>query len=345
MQGDDSLRGSDRERRTLEQRLRDALTQDAEIFESPDSETPLELTDPVDEAPIHEQPSVAARGNAERMERVARSEPETQPTEPADDDVSPTSDLDGGDTSRPAASIWNRLPRIPVEPGRLERNLVITANRRDPAHGAFDVLRTKIVQATQERGWSRVGITSATAGSGKSFTAINLAISLSRLRNFNTILMDLDLRRPGLTRVLGLRDMPATADFLRGEIDATEYLSVFAPNLLNIGDRLALGINGREEPYASELLHNPASARRIAEMKAAFDADLIMFDMPPALAMDDVLAFRPHLDCVLMVVGGGETRAKDIREAQRRLGDDLPILGVVMNKAEIDDSAPYSYGY
>lgn len=294
---DDGLSDSDRRRRALERRLREALTADRPM------EQDNEADDTVPEAPALTPP---ARSNG--------------------------------------SDIWDRLPRIPVEPARLDRNLVITANRHDPAHGAFDVLRTRIVQAMRDHGWTRIGITSPNPGNGKSFTAINLAISLSRLSDLRTALIDMDLRRPGLARILGLRDMPATADFLRGEIDTATYLSTFAPNMLNIGDKLALGVNGRTDPYAAELLQNPTTTEVLTRMQEELGADLILYDLPPALAMDDVLAFRQHIDCVLLVVGGGETRARDVREVQRRLGEDLPILGVVMNKAELDEEPGYGYG-
>ena len=292
---DDGLSDSDRRRRALERRLREALTADQPL------------------------------------------DPETE-----EDDQTPER------TASPARSsgtdIWARLPRIPVEPARLDRNLVITASRHDPAHGAFDVLRTRIVQAMRDHGWTRIGITSPNPGNGKSFTAINLAISLSRLSDLRTALIDMDLRRPGLARILGLRDMPGTADFLRGDIDTATYLSTFAPNMLNIGEHLALGVNGRTDPFAAELLQHPNTTTILTRMQEELGADLILYDLPPALAMDDVLAFRPHIDCVLLVVGGGETRARDVREVQRRLGDDLPILGVVMNKAEVDEEPGYGYG-
>jgi Mrp family chromosome partitioning ATPase len=271
----------------------------------------------------------------ERRLRAALAEPRDPETE---HDAAPEPPNDPGSTG------WDRLARIPVDPKRLDRNLVITASRHDPAHAAFDVLRTRIVQAMKEHGWTRIGITSPGEGNGKSFTALNLAISLSRLPGMNTALLDMDLRRPSLARLLGLRDMPATADFLRGEIGAGDYLSVFAPNMLNIGDRLALGINGRADPYAAELFQGPGTTERLAAMQTDYGFDIVLYDLPPALAMDDVLAFRPHMDCVLLVVGGGETRARDVREAQRRLGEELPILGVVLNKADPDDAPGYGYG-
>ena len=333
--GDDALSDSERARRELEKRLRAALIEGEEPIpdEEQEDDAPLPLTDRVEDAP-----EVLAEIAPVAVEEAPAATPVEAPAEPAPAPQAPAE-------RTPQPNLWNRLPRIPVDPARMERNLVITANRHDPAHAAFDVLRTRMIQAMRDKGWHRVGITSPTAGCGKSFTAINLGVSLSRLNDFRTVLLDFDLHRPGLSRILGLKDMPATADFLRGEIGAEDYLSTFAANMLNIGDRLALGVNGRVEPFASELFANPRSAEVIARMQTDLQADLVLFDLPPALAMDDVLALRPHLDCVLIVVGGGETRARDMREVQSRLGEDMPILGVVMNKAEVDGSAGYSYGY
>ena len=349
---DETLSDSERARRVLEQRLRAALTEGTEPIadeaeqevDTPPQSTvpvrptrapgnpppPLPLIDPVAEDP-------AARPEPEILAEIAPAPVSAEPV--------PAAVSTAAATPADAADLWDHLAQIPVDPARLERNLVITAGRHDPAHAAFDVLRTRMVQAMAEHGWRRVGITSPTAGCGKSFTAINLAISLSRLEGFRTVLLDLDLRHPGLARTLGLKDMPATADFLRGRIGADDYLSTFAPNMLNIGDRLALGVNGRSDEYAAELFANPKTERILSAMQQDLDVDLMLFDLPPALAMDDVLALRPHLDCVLIVVGGGETRARDVREVQNRLGDDLPVLGVVMNKAELDQGSGYSYGY
>ena len=353
---DDTLSDSERARRELEKRLRAALTEGVEpIADEPEEEAtppqtvapirpkrvpghpppPLPLIDPVadDPAPVEAEPEPEIL--AEITPPPVSADPEPEPEPVAATAATPTDPDD----------LWDHLAQIPVDPARLERNLVITAGRHDPAHAAFDVLRTRMVQAMAENGWRRVGITSPTAGCGKSFTAINLAISLSRLEGFRTVLLDLDLRHPGLARTLGLKDMPATADFLRGQIEAGAYLSTFAPNMLNISDRLALGINGRSDEYAAELFANPKTERILQSMQEDLNADLVLFDLPPALAMDDVLALRPHMDCVLIVVGGGETRARDVREVQNRLGDDLPVLGVVMNKAELDQGSGYSYGY
>jgi len=70
---------------------------------------------------------------------------------------------------------------------------------------------------------------------------------------------------------------------------------------------------------------------------------VMLFDLPPALYYDDVMAFRGQFDGVILVIGGGITTEKEIRETQRRLGEDVPLLGTVLNKAEDSKIRQYTY--
>ncbi len=239
--------------------------------------------------------------------------------------------------------VWSSLLSIPVDPVILERNLVITAARSDPAHAAFDVLRTRLVQALSDNGWNRIGITSPTRDCGKTFTAVNLAITLSRYDNCRTVLMDMDLRNPSVGKVLGTTISASMGEYLRGSIPTEAYLRRMGQNNLNIGGHLAVGLNDRIEPFASELFQQPKTAEVLARMEAELKPDVVLFDLPPAMAQDDVIAFRPQFDCILLVIGGGMTTASEIREVSRRLGDGKPIVGVVLNKAEGEGVGTYSY--
>lgn len=240
---------------------------------------------------------------------------------------------------------WPQLASIPVDAGHLERNLIITATRHDPAHGAFDVLRTRLVNTLAEHGWTRVAITSPTRDCGKTFTAVNLAISLSRYETHRTILMDLDMRNPSVATVLGVDDPGSMGDFLQGRTGVTDLFRRVGRNALNIGTNLAVAMNDRVEPYAAEVLRGPETKRALARMVDELDPDIVLFDLPPALAFDDVIAFKDQFDGILMIVGGGQTKPDEVHEAMRRLGEDVPLLGVVLNQAEGDDALGYSYGY
>jgi Mrp family chromosome partitioning ATPase len=238
------------------------------------------------------------------------------------------------DRTEKVIDYWATMNAMSLDERTLADNLVITAARSDPSHATFDVLRTRLVEALRDKGWSRVAITSPTADCGKSFTAINLAVSLSRYEDWRTVLMDMDLRNPGLAGYLGAMNPPSAGDFLRGQIPLESWLQRIGQNRMNIGPGLAIGLNGRTEDYPAELLQSHKTADQLARLTTELKPDVVLYDLPPALEHDDVIAFKPHFDCVLMVVGGGMTRASDVREAVRRIGEDRPIVGIVLNKAE-----------
>ncbi len=240
-------------------------------------------------------------------------------------------------------AIWQSIDRFPLDAQRLADRNVITALRRDPAHTRFDILRTRMLQALAENGWKRVAITSPTKDCGKTFTAANLAISLSRQENCRTVLLDLDMRSPSLHKIFGVSDTGAIGDMLRGKIAPEHHLQGFAQNSMSAGSHVAIGFNGIVEPYAAELLQDPSTKEALHEIETQFEPDVMLFDLPPALLNDDVIAMRPHVDALLIVAAGGMTKANDIKETERRLGDNIPLLGVVLNKAEQTETGDYSY--
>ncbi len=130
-------------------------------------------------------------------------------------------------------------------------------------------------------------------------------------------------------------------DVLRGDVAIGDHLRRPGTNALNIGANLAVGLNDRAEPFAAELFQQPSTAEALRAMEAEFIPDIVLFDLPPALAFDDVIAFRPQFDCVLMIVGGGITTAAEVKEVHRRLGEDKPVLGVILNMAEDSEDNTY----
>ncbi len=238
---------------------------------------------------------------------------------------------------------WAGLSEMTVDKGHLDRNRIITASRDDPAHAAFDVLRTRLLQALHENGWRRVAITSPGKECGKTFTAANLAISLSRQENCRTLLLDFDMRRPNMHKILGINDPGSLGDMLRGVTAPGDHLLRMGRNPVNAGRNIAFGLNSRPEAYAAELLQDPRAEECLRRIEDDFAPDVVLIDLPPALSYDDVIAARPLFDGVLLVIGGGMTTEKEIAEVERRLGDSTPILGMILNKAEGTELDRYSY--
>ncbi|WP_240672162.1 exopolysaccharide biosynthesis protein [Tropicibacter alexandrii] len=246
--------------------------------------------------------------------------------------------------AQPAAhDPWDDLATFKVDEEHLAENRIITAQRDDPAHAAFDVLRTRLLQALNDNGWRRVAITSPGKDCGKTFTAANLAISLSRQENCRTLLMDCDMRRPSLHKTMGISTPGAMGDLLRGTVDPGDHLMRMGSNRIHAGRNIAFGFNNLVEPYASELLQDPSTARTLDLIESRYDPDVMLFDLPPALFYDDVIAFRPLFDGVLLVIGGGLTTEKEVKEVERRLGEQTPLLGVVLNMAEGTEIERYRY--
>jgi protein-tyrosine kinase len=237
--------------------------------------------------------------------------------------------------ARPAGPVWPELEPFAPDAGVMRANRIVTFERRDPVHTTFDMMRTKTVRTMREKGWTSLGITSPTAGCGKTTVGLNLAFSLAHQPDIHTVLMDLDLRRPAVARHLGLAKPQSMASVLQGTRELPE-------NFVRVGDNLAIGTSARGIRSASEILQHAATGRVLAELKAAFQPDLLIYDLPPMLVNDDVMAFLPHVDCVLLVAAAERSRLDEIDKCEQDLSDQTNVLGVVLNKCRFPGE---DYGY
>jgi Mrp family chromosome partitioning ATPase len=95
---------------------------------------------------------------------------------------------------------------------------------------------------------------------------------------------------------------------------------------------------------AAEMLHSPEAAEALAAITELLDPEVVLIDLPPVLAGDDVLAVAGQVDAVLLVTDGTRTRPEEIRACERVLEGRLPLLGVVLNRAEEPAAQQYGYG-
>ncbi|MDO8311015.1 MAG: CpsD/CapB family tyrosine-protein kinase, partial [Sideroxyarcus sp.] len=219
----------------------------------------------------------------------------------------------------------------------LAGNGLFTNSKNSPAAAAFDMLRTRILQALQQRGWKRVAVTSPTHGCGKSFVAANLALSLARMPENRTVLIDLELRNPGLADLLGVDHAGSIREFLSGDQPLESHFR-------RVGRNLALALNGEATTDAAELLHAESTAEALEMMLEQLDPDVAIYDMPPALGSDDVTMMLPQVDAVLLVADGTQTTADDIRACERLFEGRIPLMGVVLNRSQDRKLDRYRYG-
>lgn len=235
------------------------------------------------------------------------------------------------------AKVWESLGPVELNPSLLIGNGLFPFATSDPAAAAFDILRSRLLHGLATRGWKRIAVTSPTHGCGKSFVATNLALALARRPDSRSVLIDLDLRRPQLADLLGLRDIAPLREFLSGE-------QPLESQFRRVGRTLALGLNGAAVEDAADLLHDPETGLGLAAMQDQLDPEVVIYDLPPALVADDVLALAPQIDAVLLVVDGTRTTPDDIRACERLFEGQLPLMGVVLNRAQDRKIGRYRYG-
>src|SRR3989441_1676103 len=213
---------------------------------------------------------------------------------------------------------------------------------------AFRALRTSILLSQADHPPQVILVTSALPREGKTTAAANLAVTLAQLGD-STVLVDADLRKPGIGRLLNLGSgkYAGLSSYLAG-VSSLDLVSVPHPAIPNL---VAIP-TGPLPPNPADLLSSHKLADAIAELRTKFK--FIVIDSPPIMAATDAVILSVQADGVLLVVRSGETP----KEAFTRTRDLLTsvkchILGVVLNA--VDSSAPdyyysyryypYSYGY
>lgn len=233
---------------------------------------------------------------------------------------------------------WAALPSLTPDLRRLVEAHVLTVTAT-PESTPFDALRTRILQQMRAQGWRRLAITSPGPACGKTTLALNLAFSLARQPDLRVILAEVDLRRPSLSRILGHRPTHSFADVLRGT-------QRFADLALRVGDNLAIAMSPTPVHSPAELLHSPGVAEVLAGIEASYAPDVVIFDLPPMLATDDVMAFLGQTDCALLVAAAEATKVKEIDVCERDIASRSNVMGVVLNKCRYrDNDYGYDYGY
>lgn len=231
---------------------------------------------------------------------------------------------------------WKALPLLVLQPKLMKRNRIVAFQGGHEAAG-IDMMRTRVLQQMRDNGWRRLAITSPTAACGKSTIATNLAMSLQRQPDLRTVLMELDLRRPSLTKMLGIEGDMSFAHVLEGSRPFTE-------NARRYGSNLAIAANQRSWREPAELLGGAHIPEVLSDIEAVYAPDVMIFDMPPMLISDDMMAFARHVDCVLLVAGAESTTIKEIDLCEQDLASQTNVMGVVLNKCRYM-GPEYGYGY
>ena len=225
---------------------------------------------------------------------------------------------------------------VVLDAKHLERQRIVSYAMTDPCHYAFNLLRTKIFKAMKAHGWSSLAVLSPTAGCGKTTVSLNLALTMARQAGCRTVLIDLDLKKSAMAKVLGAQAKSSIGHYLEGKAEAEECF-------IQITDNLFVGINSHAVKFSSEVMQDQRLNDFLVKMRELLRPNVIIFDLPPLLSSDDAIAFLPRVDCSLLVIAAGKTTATEVDECERQAIAAGNYLGVVLNKCHIGSTEYYQY--
>lgn len=224
---------------------------------------------------------------------------------------------------------------VRVDRAHLRDHRVVLPDDAGVAPLAYRMLRTQVLQRVRQHDVRMLGVVSAVDGEGKSVTAVNLALGIAAESNQNVLLMDLDLRRPSISSLLGL--------------PVKQGLEAWFAGVVSIGD-ICHGIEDIERfeviptlapvRSSSEMLANRRAQEMLLELKTAQRDGLVIVDLPPVLLTDDFLTVAPLLDAAILVVSEGITRREDVTRVRELLGR-VRLIGTVLNQASESEKRAY----
>lgn len=202
----------------------------------------------------------------------------------------------------------------------------------------YKVMRTQLRQQSQREDWNTVMVTSASPNEGKTVTAINLAATFAREYNHTVLLVDADLRMQMIHRYLGYSSKLGLLDYLENKAPMHDIITWPGIEKFTVisGDRVV--------DDSSELIASPRMHTLMDELKHRYKDRYVIFDAPPVLGVADALAFAPLVDCIIIVVGAGNTNRQNLKEALELLPKEK-IAGFVLNRLKGANKLYGNYAY
>ena len=252
-----------------------------------------------------------------------------------------------GDAIKTTASFPTSVSRrVEIDLDALSAAGIVSPNApRSQIADQFRVIKRPLIRNAMGKGASVIAngnlimVTSALAGEGKSFTAINLALSIATELDNTVMLVDADVARPSVLRVLGLPPSPGLLDMVLDE--SLDMSSVLLKT--NI-DKLSILPSGLQHQRATELLASDAMIRMLGTMASRYPDRIVIFDSPPLLLTTEARVLATHMGQIVMVVRAETTLQTDVQHALSQI-EACPVKLLVLNKARVASEGVYGYGY
>ena len=280
--------------------------------------------------------------NVDTTVETPPASPAGPPPPPRQESVRPAFDATELDTSPAALSLspafLDRIKEVPFQPSRDSHLIDISKSNEAPAE-EFRSLRTRLNHLQTLQPIHTVVVTSPSPAEGKSFAAVNLALTEAQLENNPTLLIDCDFRRPVVHNLFQLERAPGLTDFLLGK-------SPLEDCIVRIG-----GTNLFIMP-AGQAVINPLELLNLREVKVLIDQlprafNWVILDSPPLLFAADANLLGTLCSGTILVVRIGATTIDSVTRAMQSLCENN-VLGIIVNGArrgELYSKYTYYHSY
>jgi exopolysaccharide/PEP-CTERM locus tyrosine autokinase len=248
---------------------------------------------------------------------------------------------------RPAQKFSTR--RVELDLNRMrDLGMVTAAGGRTRLLEDFRVIKRPLLQrafaerAEGEKPGNLIMVTSSLPGEGKTYCAINLAMSIAMELDHTVLLVDADVARPSVLRSLGLPAHRGLMDILLDDkIDMADVM------LRTNVDTLSILPAGTSTPRATELLASSAMSTLVDEIAHRYPDRIVIFDSPPLLLTSESRVLASHMGQIIMVVEAQTTTQHAVKEALHQL-EGYPNVNLIYNKTRefpgIEETYDYHYG-
>ncbi len=232
-----------------------------------------------------------------------------------------------------------RLSTVSVNIEKSESPALVTYVRpKSEAAEAYRALRTSILLSSFGAPPKVILVTSALPQEGKTTISANSALVLAQ-RGGRVLLIDADLRRPGIDKLFGLRSRGGLSSVISG-VDKIDDVIVQFTQVPNLWIMPA----GPVPPQPAELLGSSVMKDHITRWRNEFDH--IIIDTPPCLSVTDAVVLTPEADRVILVARSGKTTKAALRRAcDLLLQVNARIMGIVLNALDLRSGDAYYYTY
>jgi capsular exopolysaccharide synthesis family protein len=214
-------------------------------------------------------------------------------------------------------------------------SLITLTDPRSPVSEAYRTLRTNLSFYSLDDPLRSLVVTSPAKNEGKSTTIANLAVTMAQSGR-RTILVDCDLRRPGLHTLFGLNSEPGLTNLVLDEVREPPLQRTSVENLWLLA-------SGPKPPNPADLL----GSKKVDQIIQALveQADIVLFDAPPVIAVTDAAVLGAKVDGVLLVLNAGKTRREHAERAREVLERaKVRLIGAALTNAPKDSIVSGYYG-